>query len=217
MPAQSGGHFTPIHSERNVDFYGGISIKNIPKEIDRDVIVELLIKCGLPSELHESVVIKESGLIFINNINNDLCKCLIKKIHLSKQFGRKLICRGVIPMTPDAKNGSISAPNTPVSVTSDQHVLSPAESSYGDQQIASDILENKEGDNSLSVPVLSRRKSVRDLVTDFSSCMSNISSSEEENGDWTLTEDNRRKCKRKKGKNSPPQEMVKKVMTQSTT
>ena len=56
---------------------------------------------------------------------------------------------------------------------------------------------------------LNRRKSVKDLVTDFSSCVSNASSSEGEGlGEWSESGDRRQRKKKRKPSSTPPQDGI---------
>ena len=45
---QHGGTFTPVKDSPNTEKFTGVSIKQVPKEIDSGEILEFLIKCGLP-------------------------------------------------------------------------------------------------------------------------------------------------------------------------
>ena len=57
------------------------------------------------------MVIKANGYVTINDLENCVCRKLIENIHNEKNFGRKLYCNGIIPLTPEKKD-SASAPTT---------------------------------------------------------------------------------------------------------
>ena len=115
--------FTPTKSLSDPDRYNGVSIRQFPKDTDTGEIMELLIQSGLPETLKESVVVRSNGLVSINDLDNKICLELIDNIHGNKFFGRKLFCNGVIPLTPEKKDETLSV-SVPASSSSDSPVLS---------------------------------------------------------------------------------------------
>ena len=103
---QDSGAFTPVKQNSNPDSFGGVSIRQIPKETDSGEIMEFLITSGLPETLKDNVVITSNGVINIRNLNNAVCLALIVQLHQKKFFGRKLYCNGMISLTPDKPPGS---------------------------------------------------------------------------------------------------------------
>ena len=109
---QDGGAFTPVKQNSNPDSFGGVSIRQIPKETDSGEIMEFLITSGLPETLKDNVVITSNGVINIRNLDNAVCLALIDQLHQKKFFGRKLYCNG---MTPD-KQGSTTSTSPVVQI-----------------------------------------------------------------------------------------------------
>ena len=63
--------------------------------------MEFLIISGLPESKKENVDIKQNGVVIVKNLENSVCQALIEKVHAKKNFGRKLFCDGIIPLTPE--------------------------------------------------------------------------------------------------------------------
>ena len=101
LSQQDGGMFTPQKvSNDDSEKFNGVSIKSFPKETDHGEIVEFLINSGLDAEHREKVVIRDNGSVNIHNLENQLCRVLIEKIHSKINFGKRLYCNGIIPLTP---------------------------------------------------------------------------------------------------------------------
>ena len=192
---QEGGTFTPTKVQSEPNEFKGVILKNIPKESDHGDIFQFLHKSGLPLDKEECVEFKENGTVTIKGIENSLCLVLVKNLHNSKFSDKKLHCNGFIPLTPvkvmedsDSQNVASSEQNVPpvgISVPTGGHILPP----------------NVTAGTSLSS--LERQKSVKELVTDFSSC---ISSSEEDTlGDWSEAGGSRgKKSRRRKAASTSP-------------
>ena len=114
---QVAGNFTPSKKLSNPEKYGGVSIRQFPKETDSGEIMELLVKSGLPEVLKDNIVIRPNCLVSISKLDNKTCLDLIENIHSKKFFGRKLFCNGVIPLTPE-KEGDLSSQDVPTSLAS---------------------------------------------------------------------------------------------------
>ena len=97
---QEGGNFTPTKVSTNPEKYSGVSIKTFPKGIDDGLIMEFLIKCGLPEPKKENVQINK-GAALVRALENDECKAMIDAIHGKTYFDRKLYCNGIIGLTPE--------------------------------------------------------------------------------------------------------------------
>ena len=83
--------------------FRGVVIKQFPKDTDDGEVMEFLTTAGLPESLKESVLIKDNGTAVIKGLDSCTCKKLIERIHNTKEFGRKLFCNGLTPMTPEKK------------------------------------------------------------------------------------------------------------------
>lgn len=92
--------FTPPKAPNPFEVFVGVSIKQFPKETDQGEIMELLCKCRLPVNKTDAVLIKPNGIVTIRNLDDDTCKALIASIHGKQNFGRRLFCNGIIPLTP---------------------------------------------------------------------------------------------------------------------
>ena len=83
---QLGGGFTPVKVQSYESLFGGVMIKNIPADSDKDKVIDFILNNGLPQNLSDHIDMKENGKIYINNLGNQLCNELVKKLHLQK-FG----------------------------------------------------------------------------------------------------------------------------------
>ena len=158
---------------------------------------------GIPRELCKNIQVKDNGKIYVNSLENSLCQTVIKNINLKKYGDKTLYCSGIVPVNPNKVNqvvtngGSVTATPLEVPASEDSRdsgmVPSTPPSAGGSGGTNSTILQPP------PVPSqLVRRKSVKDLVTDFSSCLSSVSSGEEEPpGAWGETVTKRKKKKRK--------------------
>ena len=199
----TGATFTPPKTVSDPENFDGISLRNFPKEADHGDIMEFLIKSGLPTDVKEKVYIKPYGTDNIDNIDNMLCQQLINKLHQVKFCDRKIFCRGIISLTPQRN----------VQAASDQEACDQNSTLRSDNASVNNTSVIHTPSCSF-LPALERRKSVRDMVTDFSSCLSNLSSSEEENvGDWSEAGGRRQKKSKRKPSSSPPQDQLAKKVT----
>ena len=117
---------------------------------------------------------------------------------------RPLTCTGLVPLTPIDK---VTENHNHHSEVLDNTVID-----------ASTVTESAflqiEGQNSVSSDIspganqLERRKSVRDLVTDFSSCLSNLSSEEHTSVSWAGSGGRRKKKKKRGASSSPKQDTI---------
>ena len=96
-----GGNFTPVKQVSLSDSFGGVSIRQFPKDTDPGDIMDFLVTSGLPETLKDNVVSKPNGTVIIKNLENEVCLVLIENIHAKRNFGRKLYCDGIIPLTPE--------------------------------------------------------------------------------------------------------------------
>ena len=101
--------FTPVKVVSEPEKFAGVTVKQFPKGTDDGDIMEFLVSSGLPESCKESVVIKANGYVTLNDLENSVCRKLIENIHNKNNFGRKLYCNGIIPLTPEKKD---SAPAT---------------------------------------------------------------------------------------------------------
>ena len=100
LVTQEGGSFTPTKSISSTEKFTGVSLKNIPKDTDHGLIVEFLIKAGLPEPKKEFITINAKGTVTIKDLENEECLRLISNIHQKIHLGKKLYCNGVVPLTP---------------------------------------------------------------------------------------------------------------------
>ena len=128
-----------------------------------------------------------------------MCQALITNIHQKKYGDKMLYCSGIVPVTPGKSDsdkvysevGLVYAPpvNVPVQKGSSGSLFQPP----------------------AAPSQMERRKSVKDLVTDFSSCIS--TSGEEESCGDPRDAVTRRKKKKRKASNSPLLDKIDQGMT----
>ena len=93
--------FTPVKAPTEVkDNFNGVTVKQFPKNTDDGDIMEFLVTAGLPEDKKNSVNIKTNGHVIIRDLEISECKVLIEAIHGKNNFGRKLFCNGIVPLTP---------------------------------------------------------------------------------------------------------------------
>ena len=93
--------FTPVKVPTgDQDKYAGVSIRQFPKDTDQGLVMEFLCRSGLPEDKKDTAVFKSNGVVTINDLDNNTSKVLIEAIHGNFEFGRRLYCNGVIPLTP---------------------------------------------------------------------------------------------------------------------
>ena len=97
---QAGGEFTPVKAAALSCNFGGVSIRQFPKETDSGEIMEFLVSSGLPESLRDNVHFKPRGRVVINGLDHSICKILIEEIHTKIHFNKKLFCDGIVPLTP---------------------------------------------------------------------------------------------------------------------
>ena len=115
---QIGSVFTPVKVPScDVEKYAGVSIRQFPRDTDQGEIVEFLCKEGLPDDKKEDISFQAKGVVTISNLDNATSKQLIEAIHGKFNFGKRLYCNGVIPLTPDKKDSeeTIKTPTTAAS------------------------------------------------------------------------------------------------------
>ena len=98
-------HKAPISNE-NLDT--GISIRKFSKDADQGEIIDFIIENGLPEDMKENIHFKESGVVTIANVENDICKVLKNNIHGKSFLGKRLNCNGIIPLTPEKADAQIN-------------------------------------------------------------------------------------------------------------
>ena len=140
-----------------------------------------MIESGLPPTFSEHVSIGKNGTVTISSIENSLCQELIPVFHLKKYGDRKLKCFGIIPVTPQKADSDIQ-PSGVTQREGDALVPPSVDRPQGEggDAFTPPVLPTQGA--SCSLPAVEGRKSVLELVTDFSSCISGLSSSEGEPG-----------------------------------
>ena len=85
-------------------------MKVFPKETDPGEIIEFLILSGLSKNHMDNILIKPNGTVIINNLLSTECLELIAAIHNKTNFGRRLYCNGIVPLTPAKPEQQPDAP-----------------------------------------------------------------------------------------------------------
>lgn len=99
--SQDVGEFTPVKvAAQDTSKFAGVCVKTFPKETDHAEIVEFLIFSGLSETHKDSISIKPNGTVIVNNLQSSECKVLITAIHNKTDFGKRLYCNGIVPLTP---------------------------------------------------------------------------------------------------------------------
>ena len=99
--SQEGGHFTPMRPEPLKDTsFVGVSVKTFPKDVDHGAVIELLIMAGLPEENKDDVLMRSNATVTIKNLTNEISSIMIDNLHQKKVMGRKILCNGIVPLTP---------------------------------------------------------------------------------------------------------------------
>ena len=81
-----------------------MSVKQFPRETDQGEVVEFLCRTGLPEDKKDDIIFKSHGTVTIRNLDNATSKMLIEAIHGKVNFGKKLYCNGIIPLTPEKED-----------------------------------------------------------------------------------------------------------------
>ena len=100
---QNGGEFTPMKVNSSPDKFTGVTIKNIPRNVDHGEVMEFLVNCGVPQSAKDHVTISENGVVSVRNLENSVCLALIECIHMKRHFSQKLYCNGYVPLSPQKK------------------------------------------------------------------------------------------------------------------
>ena len=103
-----GGQFSPDIRRSEPEKFGGISIKQFPRDTDSGEIIEFLVNAGLPESAKDTVLVKPTGMVTIAKLENEVCLKLIENIHNKVAFGKKLFCNGIIPLTPEKSENPTS-------------------------------------------------------------------------------------------------------------
>ena len=109
--------FTPVKEPtRDEEKYAGVTIRQLPKDVDHGEVMELLCQSGLPEEKKDDTIISHNGIVSIKNLDNKTCKDLIDAVHGKVNFGKKLFCNGLIPLTPE-KPDTLADPSAAAAAT----------------------------------------------------------------------------------------------------
>ena len=92
--------FTPEKVERTKEVYAGVNIRQFPRDFDEGEVMEFLCRSGLPETKKDEVILKPNGTVTIKNLDEITSNLLITAIYGKQNFGRKLFCNGIIPLTP---------------------------------------------------------------------------------------------------------------------
>ena len=99
--SQDGGRFTPVKVPvQDTSKFAGVCVNKFPKETDPAEIIEFMIYSGLAETHKDKISIKPNGTVIINNLQSSECEVLIAAIHNKTDFGKKLYCNGIVPLTP---------------------------------------------------------------------------------------------------------------------
>ena len=105
----------PEPTEKDMERYDGVSIKNFPRTTTKAEIVSFLKTKGLQVDSSENnVQVGDHGNVEINRISSQTCLEIIKNINFSdtreKFFGRPIYCRATRELSP-LKSNLETAPN----------------------------------------------------------------------------------------------------------
>ena len=111
-----------------------MTIRQLPRDVDHGEVMELLIQSGLPEGKKEDTNISVNGIVSIKNLDVKTCKDLIEAFHGKVNFGKKLFCNGMIPLTPEKPDITVdppapaaaAPPGSPASSQSSNPAKSPA-------------------------------------------------------------------------------------------
>ena len=129
-----------------------------------------------------------------------------------------MTCNGLIPLTPPKASDSRVSQHemlneTVINVTDTAPNLNVTDSAHH----TNDCQESVTSEVSAGAKQLERSRSVRDLVTDFSSCLSNLSSEEDTVVSWVESGGRRKKKKKRGASSSQAQDNVMKKVNNSQT
>lgn len=101
--------FTPSRvTVSDEEMFAGVSIRQFPKDLDQGEVMEFLCQHGLIEAKKDETIFKSNGVVTIPNLDNETCKAMIAAIHGKVNFGRKMFCNGIIPLTPDKSCPTLS-------------------------------------------------------------------------------------------------------------
>ena len=113
-----GESFTPDARVPVNEIFAGVSIKHFPKDTDQGEVTEFLCTNGLPADKTDDILFKPNGTVIVKNLDNKSSQSLIAAIHGKENFGKKLFCNGIIPLTPikdtiaEAKDSAAKSPGS---------------------------------------------------------------------------------------------------------
>ena len=96
----------PKPTEEDKNKYNGVSIKNFPKEIKKEDIIEFLKSRGLPADFSsDNIEVGTHGNVEVDVLSSVQCQELIEKIHFVETrttfFGKPIYCRATRNLTPE--------------------------------------------------------------------------------------------------------------------
>ena len=156
--------FTPVKVPTcDENKYSGVVIRQLPKDTDQALVVEFLCSMGLPEVKKDQISFKSNGVVNIDDIDSKTCKGLIEAIHGKENFGRKLYCNGLIPLTPlkpaelhTPSPPSTTSPPTPPPGTSNEGPISDPTSKSASFLAAVQAFEIRNSDQASNMAVVRR-------------------------------------------------------------
>lgn len=99
-------------------------------------VVEFLCRSGLPEDKKDDITFNQNGSVTVRNLDDGTSRSLIEVIHGKQNFGKKLFCNGIVPLTPKkdnqaAQHQQASASATPPASPVRAQPTSPAKSPTG--------------------------------------------------------------------------------------
>ena len=157
----------------------------------------------------KNVNVNSNGSVFIRGLENPICLGLISAFNGALFQNRTLTCTRLIPLTPPKASDSQVSQHEMLNET----VINVTDTAHH----TNDCQESVTSEVSAGAKQLERRRSVKDLVTDFSSCLSNLSSEEDTVVSWVESGGRRKKKKKRGASSSPAQDIVMKKVNNSQT
>ena len=101
----------PEHSIRDIEHFNGITVRNLPPDLDDKEILEFLMNYGMPiTHAHDQININKgerNTCVVIDNLNSADVQTIFKSIHFhetkQKFFNVALYCKPLRNMTPKKK------------------------------------------------------------------------------------------------------------------